>query len=262
MAVTTAAFEKRRGGGERMKKVLLVLCVVALLALTSAAYATESNWLISVKAVSPAFLNAGTAINLGVGTAASTANASFPTTAQSTAQGEKTGSDTGYHNKHQYAQDTDGDVLYSWDLKIGAKSDATYSTINICLYNNAEPQLNTTNQVLDLALGYAFFDGQDLAAWFSTAGNKDAIVAQKGYAAADTAKWFDVSVLLKAKGWNPTAASTGWYYTDTATKGTNFDSLGSYSFQAFSVVTPEPGSLMAMGSGLIGLAGFAIRRRK
>lgn len=35
-----------------------------------------------------------------------------------------------------------------------------------------------------------------------------------------------------------------------------------YALRFASIVTPEPGSLMMLGSGLIGLAGFAVRRKR
>jgi hypothetical protein len=51
-------------------------------------------------------------------------------------------------------------------------------------------------------------------------------------------------------------------YDPYGTRQDNASVAGSITFTEGSVVTPEPGSMLALGSGFLGLIGFAIRRRK
>lgn len=251
-----------------MKKFLLVVCVVALIAVASAgAYATTSSWLISIKALT---LTGGgnAAAMVGVGTTTETNTTSISSNGGAVA--ERTGTDTAYHVRHDVAQQAVGAEDYSWNLKIGAKSATVPGTtvVNICLWNNQLANLGAGGE-LDHALVYGFYKAGELVKWFS-----DDVELMKANALAKDAaytvdKWVSTSQLLKAaSNWSPTTANWGYFIQDTVTNSSGaWADVGDYSFQAFyaptpETVTPEPGSFMALGSGLIGLAGFAIRRRK
>jgi hypothetical protein len=255
-----------------MKKILLVVCVVALLAVASAAYASDSAWYIQIKAVNPTTFGGGAGVTMGVGTSAELAQ-NFPTTTGSTANAESTAAygdaTSTYHSKHDVLRDTVGTEEYAWDLKIGSRSDYAPSTINICIWNNTLA-LAGNGGAANASLAYALYKGDALLAWFST-GATQAQFANTYWKVPGlaTAKWTDLAVIQKnSSTWSPSSTNQGFFVTDTVTKSEigKFDDLANYSFKAFGyeapVVTPEPGSIMALGSGLIGLAGFAIRRRK
>jgi hypothetical protein len=248
-----------------MKKVLMMVCVVALLVVASAAYASDSAWLISIKAVT-ATAAGGSAATVGVGTS-SEQTAGFPAS-NGGATAERTAAlgDTTYHMRHDVARDlaaeAQGGTGYSWDLKIGARGTVGNTTaINICIWNNTLPNFGVGGE-LNHALVYGLFRGGELLKWFSD----DAAI--RPLATADDPeftqdKWVNTSQLLKAStNWSPTVANMGFYITHTATNGAGYADLEDYTFKAFAPTVPEPGSFMALGSGLIGLAGFAIRRRK
>ena len=56
--------------------------------------------------------------------------------------------------------------------------------------------------------------------------------------------------------WKPLVYQSGGVW------GNTFGQFAGTSIDLAFVLTPEPGSMLALGAGLIGLAGFALRRRK
>jgi hypothetical protein len=242
--------------------------MVALIAVASAAYASDSAWLISVKAVSAAF-GGGAALTVGVGTTTDTAQ-SWPTSVGSTANASNTAAYGDLAGQYRARKDVTRDLGaeaegangYGWDLLIGARADYAPATINICIWNNRTASLGAGGE-LNHALAYAFYKGDTLLAWFSDAGLVHDLAVSNG--GMNAALWADANLLIKnSSSWSPTSAATGFYVTDTVTRSAtgSFGDLGAYRFEAFAPTVPEPGSFMALGSGLIGLAGFAIRRRK
>lgn len=250
-----------------MKKFLMVVCVIALLAVASAAYASDNAWLISIKAVTPASAGGGAAALVGVGTT-SDLTASFPASNGGATAEQSAGDATNvFHSRHDGLRDVDGQEAYEWGLKIGAKGTVPGTTlVNICIWNNATANLGAGG-ILNQNLAYALYSGNDLLAWFSSDLGTVKALAMAGDVGLTEGLWSNTSVLIKnATSWSPTTANMGFFVQRTVNNGAAYGDLDTYRFVAFApqevIVTPEPGSLMALGSGLIGLAGFAIRRRR
>jgi hypothetical protein len=242
-----------------MKKVLLIVCVATMLVgmVVASASASTTNWVVMIKASNVDYNNGGSATTVGVyNTALTPSAASWPTTSGAAATAvDASGS---YYSKQILAA-AGGDK--TWGLKVGARSEYPISTVRLSLWNTALDAASR-DTLLDTSNIYTLYHGQDLVAWFSNSAKAD----DTRYASN---LWFDVSSLLQAKGWNPTAAATGWYKDMTVVKAAGFAGIDSYSFSSITTYnaptpteTPEPGSLLALGSGLIGLVGFTARRRK
>lgn len=77
----------------------------------------------------------------------------------------------------------------------------------------------------------------------------------------------ETGVLLDSVVWTAamtTAAASGFSYTFANTEGMvgRANAVALTLGEAATIITPEPGSMVAMFSGLVGLVGFGIRRRK
>jgi hypothetical protein len=231
-----------------MKKSIVIACVVALLigVVAAGANAAAGNWIISIKAYSDQWTGLDKNVSIGVQGAGTATLASGSAAANKV---EALASDgVSVWTKKTLAT---GATAGEFGLKIG--EGGGFPTININIYNLATSLGN--DQALDTNLVYKFKNslGETLATFSSLANQRAGMVG-----------WNNVSVLMKAGTWANGAADRGWFYTDTTPViNSAFLSLENYSFsfeQAPPI--PEPGSLLALGSGLIGMAGFAIRRRR
>jgi len=128
--------------------------------------------------------------------------------------------------------------------------------LRLSIWNTALDAANR-DTLLDTTKAISLWQGETLLAWFAQDGLK---AAGQDYAAGQRA---DIDVLLQAKGWNPGAAMTGWFIDVPATKGAGFAELPVYTVKVENTEpVPEPGSMLALASGLVGFAGMALRRRR
>jgi hypothetical protein len=238
-----------------MRKLVLTLCVLAVMSVSAGAYASATNWVMLIKASATDYSYAGTATTFGVYTTAQApSTATWPTTAGSCATAVKVGGS--YYSKYITA----AGLEQTYDLKVGARGEYPYQNLRLTLWNPAADAANRES-ALDTNLVFTLYQGDTLAAWFSTGAHRD------DYRAFASDRWFDVSVLMQPKGWNPGPIATGFFLDMPAVTGNGFYALADYSFSATPYrhgdpITPEPGSLLVLGSGLIGMTGFAIRRRR
>jgi hypothetical protein len=246
-----------------VRKVIFILCAVALLFVgITAANASATNWVLVLKATSPTYTNAGGALTVGIGPVAADAvqTQTWPTASGSAAVAERSPADTTFHAKHVIgvgvAPVVPDNLVFK--LLLGARPEYTAATVRLSVFNNLQ-DVQSRDTLLDSNRIYKLYSGAadtgTLLAWWSTA------VDVNPYQ-LDAQKWWNVSTLLKPKGWSPVVADTGWFIDRDVVKGAGFADLANYALASEVIPTPEPGSLLAFGSGLVGLTGFAIRRRK
>jgi hypothetical protein len=240
-----------------VRKLVLLFCVFAVMSVSAGAYASATNWVILVKASTANYARGGSATVVGAYiTGQNPTTAQWPDISGISVSAVRVG-DT-YDSKYIASL---GSQL-TFDLKIGARNEYPDSTQRITLWNTAQDAADRDTS-LDTSLVYTLYQGTTLKAWFTTPQHEDVWP----YMFLDRALWHDVSDLLQVKGWNPGAADTGFYLDVPVVKGANYDALADYSLSATPYMvehmdTPEPGSLLILGSGLIAMAGFTIRRRR
>ena len=240
-----------------MKKLVLILCLLAVFSMAVGAYASSSNWAIQIKPYTTGWGGLHTQSMLGVAaTPTETHTPLAPGVGRADAVIEK--GDGTFLTQQIVTANATADNPLTWNLKIG--TGGTLTALNIAVLNQEKDFLGA-----DIALDvdnyyYQFKNGITVLATWSTAENHPLLGAVDN--------WFDVADatngLLRAKGFTPGAGNTGFFVTDdTATTGGAWDLLEDYSFSQIVVPdVPEPGSMLAFGSGLVGLIGFAIRRRR
>lgn len=241
-----------------MKKSIVIACVVVLLIglVAAGAQATATNWVVAIKAYSEAWTGVDKSPTVGIGTASQTLASG--SAAVNKAEVLATDGTSVWTKKILAGTTTSG----TFGLKIG--EGGGFASLNINIYNIATGT-GGVNTALDTSLVYTFKNGATTIATFSSAANHALEVA----AGRAVTGWNDVALLMKPTGWANGLADRGWFYTDTTpTINSSFLALEDYSFSFDQFVTPEPpvtpepGSLLALGSGLIGMAGYAIRRRR
>ena len=244
-----------------MRKAILIACVVALLVgfVAASASATAGNWAVQIKAFNTSWGMADKSSDLGV---AATATQTTISTLPQSGKGEAViakGDGTFLSKQRVTANATVGTSL-TWDLEVG--TGGVLPAINVAIFNQAADILNA-NTALDIDnYYYEFKQGDTVLATWSSLLNRVCLI--------DAVGWIDIADmdrgLLRAKGFTPTAGLTGYYVTITPpVASASWAGLEDFSFSQYRLAvpgTPEPGSFLALGSGLVGLAGFAIRRRK
>lgn len=233
---STVASSIRRGGGEMMKK-LIVLGVVAAMIMglaVVASAAVDSYWIVQMRPSDPAGSGSGGTITLGTRSGYSDGYApveDVPAPPPVTTNCELTPIDLGdavnaggRWLKDQRAPLNPGDTKI-WNLR---------------LYGNS-------------AWGTRDFL---VKAWIpvaakidpSTEGDPDLVVQLK---------MGDTVLYTFAVGSSGTSAAPNWSYTFPY-RAEGYD----LQLVASAPLIPEPGSILALASGLVGLVGFGIRRRK
>jgi hypothetical protein len=222
-----------------MRKVLAITIMAAmLLAIGVAAMATEADWLFLMRASSPTYLSYGPNLNLGVAPTAS--EIALGTTA------------TGVG----YVGATDGTSLFgtskpasiglnqtvSWDLRLwaGTTYPAGTTTLRVAWWTVATKALPTTINGVNYTYTLEVVgDATKKVVW------ENGIPA--GTSTAPVGYW-DFTNFSRIAATDAINSGIQLKFTAAPSGGT--------------IITPEPSSMVALASGLFGLVGFGIRRRK
>lgn len=226
----TVAFSESRGGGETMKK-FIVIGIIAMMVMGLAVTAMADATALAV------FLRASTdtAGKLGSYGTFQAGTKGTATDAFVIAEGDAYFSSTLSDVAAVFAPSGGGDVskdfrapitsgVKTWNLTFGGKNAAAAGYLSMW---------NTTAATADVP------------------SNMSVILYSANAAFVKGAPVFSMNTSLNGN-WTSTAGYTGDFYQTNA--------FGNYVLEVGQV--PEPGSMVAMFSGLVGLVGYGIRRRK
>jgi len=226
-----------------MKKLVLVLCVVTLLAgVASAALASDSQWCIYIRTGNLDGTNIGNGGDLILGASGGTGIGADSPFISFVATGANIASMDGAWQKNDFSrQDTTPPISYTFNVTIGVGGDYAYNRVFINLWSGTKNGLSTgwdmpDNYVVTIAKGTNVHSWTRAQMWVSgttPSSGKAAIVDGN---------------------------AVGFWYTYDSKQ--SFDNSTDDFIVTIGPPVPEPGSILALGSGLAGLAGFAIRRRR
>ncbi|MCE5200422.1 MAG: PEP-CTERM sorting domain-containing protein [Armatimonadota bacterium] len=229
-----------------MKKVIvfgLVGMMVLGMAVAAGAATADNGWMMSIKAGIGALASSETAgaATIGVGTSISTADWPMPQQSPMVQVNVALpgGSFIGTKNRVLYT-----DANLRWDMYIWNPMTSS-DTVDLVVYNTSMYKMNT---------------GDSFKLWEEDA--KHAGYYTLLYSLTDDARGTGTA---NAVAWETslTVARTASVGTAAAPSGKHLIATANYDLQTFTEpIVPEPGSIVAMLSGLVGLAGFGIRRRK
>jgi len=236
----------RRGGGETVKKVIVIACLAALLLSATAALATEQNWLLLMRASSLTYTQAGTIVQAG--------------TTTSSVDGKDS-----------------GDVVLTFN---GANANAGIYRPDFPdippVYGSDKraPIVAPQTKSWDILVGRGstFLGTAVRFAWWAPTGTNDPVGTIGGVPYI-----YKIEVVR-----DPTGEHSSFVWTSNdPTGGTSTAPIGFIDWQNAPMVAdknamikrgimlrftaapiPEPGSMLVLASGLTGLVGFAVRRRR
>jgi hypothetical protein len=223
-----------------VKKIGLVICVAALLVTTAiAAMASDTQWCMTLRAgyYSGSTLTYGSDVVLGVKDGASQG----PIHTWDSSRANLAVGDGGYNGTSQWLPvDTVPPVLYTYHVTLGVG--ATYSSGLVYITGWCGNKYGSLTGY-DMPENYTItvkMNGQALV----TLGRNDLWVGDNTPA-------------------GNAAGPMGFWYIYSSRVGSFAESVDDFTVEIGpSAQTPEPGGLVALASGLVGMAGFAIRRRK
>lgn len=247
-----------------MKKVLVIACAVALLvSIASVAMATEEAWTMMFRASStnPAQgagnnMQLGTKTNSVEGKDTNDTKGTFAATTAAVGSLEPTFTDVPplYQNDFKAKLVNAGDSA-RWDIRLWLGTGYGFQTLQLGWWasgvNTVPATIGGKGVLYELFLladptgEHATLVSPTQAIWSSTAP-----VGGSSTAPLDKLIWTSAAAF----------APEGTAGTLKMAAGAAGE--GGIRLQFKATVVPEPGSMLALGSGLIGLAGFAIRRRR
>jgi len=264
--INSVASSIRRGGGETMKKILVIaIATMMVMGLAVIANAdTAGQWYVQLKATNQDGANGSTTtFTYGCKTGALDGYDSVNDTNNGTGASATTtvylgcfdngngSAQTGYSADKRSV----GTTANKWNLKVWMGSQAIATGIKITGWNpSGTYSMNGVGMQMHLRISS-----------IPTALQGVLMLSQNGAAAAP-AKVGDEYLFANGVNGTSTLPQMTWLFTAGGTtdgfasiKGGNPPAEGAYIGLE---LVPEPGSMLAMLSGLVGLVGYGIRRRK
>jgi len=243
-----------------MKK-LIVMGIVMVMALsaTAAFAAADNDWLINVKASTDATAKVGASNAIfGLKTATGDTFATLTTAANLAGSPEINYGDATHPYTSNYGAVPATAKRYSTVKFGGAVLGNTTNTVDwtfrVCGAANASLYLtawNATGATNQIDAGFT----QTIQLYESNAAGEKIGPAIWSFVAGKTSSWTSSGGIVG------TAGDT-YFQTQVTLPGEIDPAGGAYKYYVLEATVPEPGSMVALFSGLIGLVGFGIRRRK
>jgi hypothetical protein len=248
-----------------MKKLIVIgIVMVMALSATAAMAAIDNDWLVYFKASTDSLAKSGASNGtLGLKTAANDSFANYSTVATLSTYPEINYTDSGHPYTTSYGNipgrtyvakfggaplgpDPKKTVI-DWAFKVAGNGGAT-------VYLTAWNQTGTTTQI-DAGTT------QLIELWAgNSSGEKVGTAPIWMFNPGQQASWTSGGGIVGTA--NDQNATNG-YFSQSYVLGNNDSAGGAYKYFVLEATTvPEPGSLVALFSGIIGLVGFGIRRRK
>jgi hypothetical protein len=234
---TTVKSLQQRGGGEMMKR-LIVFSVVMLVALaTAASAALDTAWVIKLRVSDLNGANAGSINQYGTGATGRNSQTPGP----SVVFMYLAGSEPNYYFRDIRAPEP-YNVVMEWKLTVAAKSGYPASQFKLIAWNES----GATSDLDDN--------------WGGVQGTQPDIKPVNPDPEAFFVRLYMGDTLLYT--FNPRENGTSTAPQFSAVYNIQPGQTIENMFRLVREPVPEPGSIIALATGLVGLAGFGIRRRK